>query len=468
MASKKAIQPTKPELPLTRSVTVKDYELNQTRALHKKTVKCESPEILTEKASGNFVINLSTASFDLVTKAIHNALNITEHSSRNDEISQQVDKSGAIVADVIKIKSWSVVKQALQGGYSGPCKISINMYRTTNTILINSVNASDLIKVLQPSIEVLNQNSSIKQLNKEIQSYLRKVKTGKKSNHNRRAAVQNPQPDSKSGEPRPQLAEYNARRSQLHDEPDRQKSQHGDESENDSAIEETCPLCDESVTQDGVLCEVCNAWIHYKCEHLSDEEIKKLENTEQDYICNSCQLIINSPTPPRCAKQLSILRPCRTKDKAHETYKPPEKTNTMKQNQEKETKHLDEIKKTPNTPPPYQDPNQKTQEENPVINQDPKQKSQEEKPMMKMKEQTNIPSGAPPDKDPHQKTNETVYTPNITLTDQAPQQNKSMTRIKEQIHTTNTTPRNQDPTQNLKTHAERPMTKMKEQITHPM
>ena len=52
-------------------------------------------------------------------------------------------------------------------------------------------------------------------------------------------------------------------------------------------LSELCPHCTQYV-QDGIACDKCDAWFHYKCVGLTEETGRaRMANT--DYICNFCQ-----------------------------------------------------------------------------------------------------------------------------------------------------------------------------------
>ena len=43
-----------------------------------------------------------------------------------------------------------------------------------------------------------------------------------------------------------------------------------------------------TVKKQAVLCDNCNSWSHYKCEGLSKQEIKLIEENDSSYTCRSC------------------------------------------------------------------------------------------------------------------------------------------------------------------------------------
>ena len=61
--------------------------------------------------------------------------------------------------------------------------------------------------------------------------------------------------------------------------------------ENTSDID--CLICEEECIRDSVICDCCNAWIHYKCEKLTKRQIKYLdENPSELYSCTTCMDLI--------------------------------------------------------------------------------------------------------------------------------------------------------------------------------
>ena len=62
------------------------------------------------------------------------------------------------------------------------------------------------------------------------------------------------------------------------------------------ADENTVPLmcitCDSAVIDNCIECSICQAWLHFSCENLTQDEIEKYTSDESlDYVCASCFLL---------------------------------------------------------------------------------------------------------------------------------------------------------------------------------
>ena len=57
-----------------------------------------------------------------------------------------------------------------------------------------------------------------------------------------------------------------------------------------TAPDSKCPICKQNVRSRAVQCEICNLWIHYKCEKLSDKIIHIIETPDNVYLfrCKQC------------------------------------------------------------------------------------------------------------------------------------------------------------------------------------
>ena len=53
-----------------------------------------------------------------------------------------------------------------------------------------------------------------------------------------------------------------------------------------------CNICNKASHGKTVLCDMCNHYIHYTCENLTDSEIKKIEESNHAFTCSSCSVLI--------------------------------------------------------------------------------------------------------------------------------------------------------------------------------
>ena len=45
-----------------------------------------------------------------------------------------------------------------------------------------------------------------------------------------------------------------------------------------------CAMCNESVENEGVGCDICGNWFHFKCEELSDEQYAQMVKPETKFM----------------------------------------------------------------------------------------------------------------------------------------------------------------------------------------
>ena len=60
----------------------------------------------------------------------------------------------------------------------------------------------------------------------------------------------------------------------------------------DNSVPLTCITCDSAVIDNCIECSICQAWLHFNCENLTQDEIEKYTSDESlDYVCASCFLL---------------------------------------------------------------------------------------------------------------------------------------------------------------------------------
>ena len=59
---------------------------------------------------------------------------------------------------------------------------------------------------------------------------------------------------------------------------------------NNSSITFPCGVCQKSVNDNhhAVLCDICDKWIHIKCNYLNNNDYKKLKNRNETFYCINC------------------------------------------------------------------------------------------------------------------------------------------------------------------------------------
>ena len=136
---------------------VKNYSLNIQRALEKKLGSCTRPHIYVDPHDKvNSSLLFSTAAFEVARQALKNTFQFTE-SDIPKKIEFIADKDSSVssntVNEVIKVHDWSVVLLPYGVDYEGPCVITIHIYRTKSSMLVNGRDKSKYLDLYLPSLE---------------------------------------------------------------------------------------------------------------------------------------------------------------------------------------------------------------------------------------------------------------------------------------------------------------------------
>ena len=142
-----------------------DYEVSNQSALQKKLAACARSHIsVSSRDNINFIIELSTAAFELCRTALYKVTHIhatpSRRPSRNISHTLDKDANGSIIAETIEIKNWSCVARATLNGLKGTCKIIIHIYRTTSRCLVNGAHSRPFIELFLPALRAhLDENT---------------------------------------------------------------------------------------------------------------------------------------------------------------------------------------------------------------------------------------------------------------------------------------------------------------------
>ena len=120
------------------SIKVADYALNAFDLLNKKLECCSLPPITYELKSDNLVIELNTASFELVKNAIYGRFvngTLQSHGEEyHSDITEKRDQQGLIENDVIRVYRH---KSNARSGIRRRSSFVITLFRTKSKILVN-------------------------------------------------------------------------------------------------------------------------------------------------------------------------------------------------------------------------------------------------------------------------------------------------------------------------------------------
>ena len=294
------------------NIRIKDYDLNEKQAVHKKIEACSRPPLDIKRCdSNNYVITFNTASFEIAREAIRNCLRVdtANRKSRSHEYIYDLDQKGNFVSEIIKMKSWAVIdktKLPAAEHLFGTCSVVISLYKTRTNCLVNGKSAATFMDLLRPALQALVSRNLV-----FIDSMNTQYKNALSRCHYQLTCEENKVPDSvnpSSLSPVPDLSMApNPRR--IKDKPsdkqlntkdarDKGESRNGDvpqaplpkpSSPTNSA--HTCPGCNRNIRNRAVQCDMCDVWKHYKCEKLDNLTIEEIESGA-DYTCKACIAIL--------------------------------------------------------------------------------------------------------------------------------------------------------------------------------
>ena len=252
----------------------KDYALNKTKSLDKKSAGCMKEHMKCEiKQGNNVVIEMSTAAYELSKSCLNKLLN-DENFPYFAERRDSIEQTGANVDTCYRIYN----KKA-DGNCGKMLKFVINMYHTTSTILVNGnrtdIFLSEIHNELCSKMTACCKELDI--LNINIASVL------EKDHLNRPAINKQITQDSgnKSSPTQPSITQETI--STQHDK------NIPNETNNDTSLNEVselCPACLNQAYGKVVQCGECSDWYHYDCLRIDDTTIETLG--DNDFICRMC------------------------------------------------------------------------------------------------------------------------------------------------------------------------------------
>ena len=140
------------------------YHLDGERAIMKKLQACDRPNEMIEKATNNYVIDLSTAGFEafreILLRNVH--LSDTVRRSRHYEHEVKTEQGDHIVQDVLRINSWQALRSTLSKGRTGSLSVVVNMYRTTSRVLVNGRDSAAIASSINALLTDINSHPEVK------------------------------------------------------------------------------------------------------------------------------------------------------------------------------------------------------------------------------------------------------------------------------------------------------------------
>ena len=273
----------------------KSYTLDKHNAIAKKIASCSRNMRFEEKKDGNRTISLSTAAFEAFRELILTNIHLPTGPSRHIEYVKDIEEGeGLIVQDTLKIKSWQALHQPLSHGKTGSCSVTINMYRTNSSALINGRDSKIVFNAVKKLLTEICNDDQIKLANQKIKSTLGKI-TKRNDGAMRRNDPRHQIPDIES------CAVTDANLSEQVDRP-------ALAIEDTQSDEDICPTCNAAVqNHEGDPCNKCFFWYHYKCEGLNKTQAEVIEEGAKPLTCKSCHLL-NRINPADTAENIDILQ----------------------------------------------------------------------------------------------------------------------------------------------------------------
>ena len=267
-------------------VTKTKYRLNTVSAMAKKLAACDRNMTLEEK-KGNFYVQLSTAGFEAFRTVIMDEFRLPRDGKKSRQIEHNpaVDDAGLVVHDVFRVKNWSVMGPKISQGRVGSCAATINLYRTTSSAMINGADGEVVTDALAEVLCAIAKSKEVENTNKIIKKTL--------MTHPMPATSQLPSlPPTNHDHDTTVSAVQGLAQTETIDA-------------HDESCEEMCHVCDEPATHDVVMCDVCEHWLHFKCESLKGRKLAEVKKPNSRYTCHSCfQLLPNSePAAPTVTTQ---------------------------------------------------------------------------------------------------------------------------------------------------------------------
>ena len=266
-----------------RVTTVRKYNLNINRTLRRKLEACDTVQVDYNVTGGGITGTLDTASFELFRLAC---------TSFYKELPTQ---EGRCVIDISEDKKRrAVVQQTYKVRRTDETtNYTLNLYPTRNTMLLNGKDIDRFMTDHLPAIHELmckavndEQLVSVANYNHILGTQLKEVLEQREMSRqsDSKQTRQTGTPDSS-----PSRIAPTARSTSSSVEPSQVMSSQANCS-NDTSPNNMCPKCKRVLHSRGALCEAGNHWIHYHCDRLTEQEIKRLHNEPGFiYICKMCR-----------------------------------------------------------------------------------------------------------------------------------------------------------------------------------
>ena len=255
---------------------------------------------------------MPTAEFEAFRLCAKNLHTTQPSLGINVKVDTNCDENDMLVGESLSVKEVKSGKQLYR----------INLHLTTSVVSVNGGkltqftdchierivkqmenmgNFKEINKIIREKLQEAEKNPDLKQLNHNNTEQHQATNKGKDENNQHKQTVptskivlaigeqekqqENDQPKARSDVETSNIQPCKAICYKVSTEKDTDR-----QAEN-NAEGSVCSVCEESCTEERVLCDTCGYWSHYRCESLSSIEIKEMErtgNSSQTYTCRGC------------------------------------------------------------------------------------------------------------------------------------------------------------------------------------
>ncbi|CAC5397670.1 unnamed protein product [Mytilus coruscus] len=248
----------------------RNYAINRDKALESKNAKFNYQHLTFEmKAGKNFVVEFSTAAYELAKSRILTLLQSTNISTNYTVLEQHgVEQSN------LKIDScYKVYNRKNNNQPENMLKFTINLFHTTNKMTVNGNRVDIFINEIFDSL-----CSEIKIPTHKFKGLLFNSHTSGWEKQSAFSVIATTRVKS-NVESRGKTTSIPA----IMDITDTSSTQHQTENKNNQVI---CPKCETLVENEGIACDICDNWYHYMCSNIKEGDLKLYEGS--DFHCQQC------------------------------------------------------------------------------------------------------------------------------------------------------------------------------------
>ncbi|CAG2247185.1 unnamed protein product [Mytilus edulis] len=245
-----------------------EYALNKNKAIRQKLdASNRSFAVVPEFSPGNLVLTFTAGAYEefkIVSLSVLQGQGLSLRRTNTTDINKAVVSESVVVNDAQN-------KLYVLNFYNTSSKVVLNGNQLHMSVFISST-LPDILNVLDHNKDFITINSKIRQC---CTAYL---------NSNQASCTRTTDINTSIQQDQYQHSKQNSASASL-----KSLINASDQQQNDY-----CPTCENLCSSDdkAVECEICNKWLHYKCENFTVKEADEIENNlSLQYNCNSCKTL---------------------------------------------------------------------------------------------------------------------------------------------------------------------------------